>query len=220
MKTKNSKNIGVAAGLLLLFLVWTLAIQKIDVQVIGPHDSSVGFATLNSFFHMLTGVHMLIYIITDWSGFVPLLIALGFAILGLVQLIRRKSLFKVDANILVLGGFYIIVIGCYILFEVFTINYRPVLINGYLEASYPSSTTLMVLCIIPTAIMQFHRRIKNAQAHKIVNALLVVFMLFMVIGRLISGVHWLTDIMGGVFLSAGLVMLYVSVNEIINAQKR
>ena len=88
------------------------------------------------------------------------------------------------------------------------INYRPVLIEGYLEASYPSSTTLLVLCMMPTAKMQLDGRIKNPAVRKIVGLAIVVFTVFMVVGRLVSGVHWITDIAGGVLLSAGLVMLY------------
>lgn len=97
------------------------------------------------------------------------------------------------------------------LFEVFAINYRPVLIEGYLEASYPSSTTMLVMCVMPTAIMQFHTRIKTEWLRKIFTYVIIAFTAFMVIGRLVSGVHWFTDIIGGALLSTGLVMLYYSV---------
>ena len=140
-------------------------------------------------------------------------VVLGFAILGLVQLIKRKNLFKVDYDILILGGFYIIVFTTYILFEVFAINYRPVLINGYLEASYPSSTTLLVMCVMPTAIIQMNKRIHNEKVRKVVKYAILVFTSLMVIGRLISGVHWFTDIIGGVLLSTSLVMFYNSINK-------
>ena len=151
---------------------------------------------------------MSLYTITDWLGLVPLCFILGFAFLGLVQLIKRRSLLKVDYSIFVLGGFYIIVMAAYLFFEMFVINYRPVLIEGYLEASYPSSTTMLVMCVMPTAIMQFNERIKNSTVRKSINGILIAFMVFMVVGRLVSGVHWLTDIIGGALLSAGLVMLY------------
>ena len=95
-----------------------------------------------------------------------------------------------------------------ILFEVFTINYRPVLIDGYLEISYPSSTTILVMCVMPTAIVQFHARIKNKVLRRCVTYAITAFTAFMVIGRLISGVHWVTDIIGGALLSAGLVLMY------------
>jgi undecaprenyl-diphosphatase len=189
MKKKNQKNFRITGCLLILFVLWTLAIQYVDVQAIGPKGSAVGFATFNGFFHKLTGVHMMIYTITDWLGLVPLLVVMGFAILGIVQLIKRRNLLKVDSNILVLGGFYIIVLAAYALFEIFAINYRPVLIEGYLEASYPSSTTLLVMCVMPTAFMQFNERIKNRGLRTSINYVIIAFTSFMVIGRLISGVH-------------------------------
>ena len=136
---------------------------------------------------------------------------MGFSILGLIQWIKRKSIYKVDYDILVLGGFYIVTIAVYLLFESVVINYRPVLIGGILEASYPSSTTMLVMCVMPTAIMQLDYRIKNKLFRNIVVVTIIAFIAFMVIGRLISGVHWFTDIVGGALLSAGLVMMYYSV---------
>lgn len=211
MKKRSQRNFCVALCLLVSFVLWTTAICCLDVQAIGPGDSSVGFATLNGFFHKLTGVNMLLYTITDWLGLVPLCFVLGFAILGLVQLVKRRSLLKVDYSILVLGGFYLIVMAAYLFFEIFVINYRPVLIEGYLEASYPSSTTMLVMCVMPTARMQLHTRIRNARVRELINGMIMAFTVFMVVGRLLSGVHWITDIIGGALLSAGLVMLYDSV---------
>ena len=194
--------------MLTAFVLWTVAVKFVDVRAIGPNASSVGFATINGFVHKLTGVHMPIYIVTDWLGLVPIFVVMGFALLGFAQWIKRKHLSKVDYNIFVLGGFYIAVMAVYILFEMITVNYRPVLINGILEKSYPSSTTMLVMCVMPTAIMQFNSRIKNTALKKSVSFLITVFVVFMVIGRLASGVHWLTDIIGGALLSTGLVTMY------------
>lgn len=207
-RKQKQKNFCFAVCMLIAFLSWTVAIRFIDVQIIGPQESSVGFATINRFVHNLTGVHMSLYTITDWLGLVPLVFVIGFALLGLIQWIKRKHLLKVDYNILVLGGFYIVVMAAYVLFEAFVVNYRPVLINGYLEASYPSSTTLLVMCVMPTAIMQFNTRIKNDFLKRCIVSAITAFIVFMVIGRLISGVHWFTDIIGGALLSAGLVLMY------------
>ncbi|MBR3939153.1 MAG: phosphatase PAP2 family protein [Bacteroidales bacterium] len=208
MKKENQRNFCIATCMLFAFFLWTATIQFIDVQTIGPQGSSVGFATLNGFVHNLTGVHMSLYAITDWLGLVPLAFVMGFALLGLVQWIKRKYLLKVDYSILVLGGFYIVVMAVYVLFEVFVVNYRPVLIGGILEASYPSSTTMLVMCVMPTAIMQFNARIKNNILKRFVASAITAFVVFMVIGRLLSGVHWFTDIIGGALLSAGLVLMY------------
>jgi len=208
MKKENQRNFCIATCMLFAFFLWTATIQFIDVQTIGPQGSSVGFATLNGFVHNLTGVHMSLYAITDWLGLVPLAFVMGFALLGLVQWIKRKHLLRVDYNILALGGFYIVVMVAYVFFEVFVVNYRPVLIGGILEASYPSSTTMLVMCVMPTAVMQFNARIKNNILKRFVASAITAFVVFMVIGRLLSGVHWFTDIIGGALLSAGLVLMY------------
>lgn len=211
MRKEKQKNLYTAIGMLIAFALWTALLRLVDVQAIGPQESAVGLATVNQLFHNLTGVHFSLYIITDWLGLVPLGLGLGFALLGLIQWIRRKQLLKVDYSILVLGGFYIVVMAAYVLFEILVVNYRPVLINGYLEASYPSSTTMLVMCVMPTAIMQFRTRIKNKVLKRYVCSAITAFIIFMVIGRLISGVHWLTDIIGGALLSVGLVLMYRAV---------
>lgn len=206
----KKRNFCIALGLLAAFALWTIAIRFIDVQPIGPQGSTVGFATLNSIIHTRTGVHMQLYTITDWLGLVPVAFGFGFALLGLAQWIKRKSLLKVDRSILILGGFYIATMAAYLVFESFVINYRPVLIAGNLEASYPSSTTLLVLCVMPTAMMQLRGRINNRVLRGGVSIAIASFIVFMVAGRLVSGVHWLTDIIGGILLSAGLVTMYDS----------
>ena len=211
MKTRKYISFCAAAMLLLGFVLWTVLVRTVDVKQIGPLGSAVGLATLNGWVHRLTGVHLFLYTVTDWLGLLPIGVAFGFAVLGLVQWIKRKSLFKVDRSILVLGGFYAVVMAVYLLFEVVVVNYRPVLIEGVLEASYPSSTTVLVMCVMPTAIMQLNDRILNRVIRMCMTALIVVFIAFMVVGRLVSGVHWVTDIIGGSLFSAGMVMLYHSV---------
>lgn len=208
---KNQGRMLLAAIFLMLFIVWTCIVCFVDVQEIGPRGSKVGLATLNSAFHDMTGVHMSLYTITDWLGLVPIAVALVFATLGFVQLCKRRSILNVDQSILALGGFYIVTILAYVLFEYVVINYRPVLIDGYLEASYPSSTTMLVLCLMPTTAMQTNERVKNKTLKLISIFAIILFTAFMVVGRMISGVHWLSDIIGGILLSAGLVTAYSSI---------
>ncbi len=195
-------------GLFAAFVLWTVLITFVDVQPIGPEGSEVGFASLNGFVHELLGEHMLLYMITDWLSLVPLFVVLFFGGMGFVQLVKRKSLLKVDRSILLLGIFYLLVAAAYVLFEVVTINYRPVLINGYLEGSYPSSTTMLVMCVMLTSVGLFRRFFANEVVRKIVSGGIILFTVFMVGGRLFSGVHWFTDIVGAMLLSGGLIMAY------------
>ena len=194
--------------MLAAFGLWTVLVGMVDVQAIGPEGSAVGFAAMNRWVHDLTGVHLFLYAATDWLSLIPLGVVLGFGLLGLSQWIWRKSLWKVDRSILALGGFYLVVMAVFAFFEVFVVNYRPVLIQGVLEGSYPSSTTMLVMCVMPTAGMQFHARIKNDTLRRWVSVAVTGFTVCMVGARLWSGVHWCSDIIGGALLSAGLVLLY------------
>jgi undecaprenyl-diphosphatase len=204
----KKKMLFISIGLLAAFIIWTALVSLVDVRVIGPESSSVGFATLNKPVHEIIGVNWFLYSLTDWLSLIPFSVALGFAILGFVQLIKRRSLRYIDQNILMLGGLYLVVIAVFIFFECVVINYRPTMINGQLEASYPSSTTLLVTCVMPTAAIELNRRIKNATLKLCTVSLIIAFTVFMLIARIISGVHWITDIIGGGLLSAGLVLLF------------
>ena len=208
MKRETRKYAVPGGCFLAAFVLWTVLLCFADHQAIGPQGSAVGFAGLNGYVHRLTGVHMALYDLTDRLSLIPLLTASCFGILGLSQWIKRKQLRKVDFSILVLGGFYVVVCGLFLFFETCVINYRPILIGGILEASYPSSTTVLVLCVMPTAGIQLHSRIRNSGLRCIVTLLIGLFTAFMIVARLVSGVHWITDIIGGMLLSAGLVFLY------------
>ncbi len=207
------------AALTAAFAVFTVLVRYVDVKPIGPEMSDVGFAAVNGYVHGLTGVHMALYTLTDIMSIIPVAIMLGAAAVGAVQLIKRKSLFKVDAEILLLGGFYAVLAAVYVLFELAAVNYRPVLIAGRLEASYPSSTTVLVTCVMLTAAMLVKRRSTGSKRRCILGAV-YVYTVFMVGSRLISGVHWLTDIVGGLLVSAELIALYSAALSLVDRMRR
>ena len=213
MKTGHRKTLRAAVCYLAGFLSWTAAVASVDIQAVGPQGSTVGFAAWNRFFHDLTGTHMNLYTLTDWLSLIPVLVILGFGILGLIQWIHRKALGKVDRSILVLGGFYGVTGAVYLFFEKVVVNYRPVLMEGVQEASYPSSTTVLVICVMSTACLQLRERMRNTPIRKRLLILIGAFTGFMVLGRLLSGVHWVTDIIGGILLSFGLVAMYAATTE-------
>lgn len=208
MENRSIQNLWVSSLFIALFIGWTLLIQTVDVGPAGETGTMIGLATFNTWFHNRIGVNMLLYTITDWLGLVPVGICLLFGWIGFGQLLKRKQLRKVDSDLILLGIYYVLVILGYLIFEMIPIHYRPVYIENRLEASYPSSTTLLVLSVMPTLVFQCNRRMQNVRIKKIVCILTVFFSLFMVVGRLLSGVHWLVDIVGSVFLSAGLFFLY------------
>ena len=212
---KRRKEILLCGGLFAIAIIYTLLVKYIDVQAIGPNDSLVGFATINNFMFNLTGVNMLWYDITYWWGFVPLFIAFIYAIIGFIQMIKRRSILKVDKEILGLCVYYIIVIGLYIFFETYVINYRPILMDGILEASYPSSHTLLSVCICGSYLIINKYLFKNKNFFKAENIISILSILVIVIGRFIYGVHWFTDIIGAILISIALLKaFYIYVKSI------
>ena len=205
----NKRNFFISLILILLAIAFTILVKVVDVKSIGVNETNIGFATLNQFVFGAIGVNMTWYYITDWLGIVPVIGAIIYACIGLIQLIKRKSIFKVDKEIILLGIFYIVVIALYVFFEKVIINYRPILINGFLEASYPSSHTLIIICICGSSIM-INKKLFNNKITKIANTLSAIIIIVTVVGRLISGVHWFTDIIGGIVISISLLMLFYS----------
>ncbi len=216
MKRAENKKIILGLSLIAIFLIFTYLLQVVDVKPLGVNGTNIGFSTLNCIFHKLCGINMMLYIITDWAGLIPIFVAFSFGILGIVQLIKNRRLTKVDRDILILGVYYVVLATLYVIFEMIQINYRPILINGFMEASYPSSTTLLTLGVMPTLTEQIGRRCDNSFIKSTTTVLTIIFSLFMVVGRLISGVHWFTDILGSVLVSTGLFNIYKGLVVIVN----
>ena len=221
MKRKIRSKYLLAFALLLLFAVFTVLVQKVDVQPIGPNGSEVGFASLNGSVHDKLGENDACYKLTKLIGYLALATAPCFALLALVQLIRKKSLAGVDGDLWALAIYYVLVGACYVAFEKYVVNYRPVLVDGVLEASYPSSHTMLAASLFGATIVQMRKRMRVKPLRMLIDAVLVVAIAAMAIGRLMSGVHWLTDIVGGLLLGLALAELYSAVfTQIRRAQKR
>lgn len=196
---------------LALSVIFTAMAKFFDVQAIGPDNTSVGFAALNGAVASKIGVNMTWYKITEYVGYAALLVCGVFALVGLIQLIKRKSLKKVDGEIYAVAGLYVVVLMVYVLFEKVVINYRPVIMEGETtpEASFPSSHTMLAIVVLGSAIMLIKKYFANKQSLGLVLIFAACLMIaVMVIGRLVSGVHWFTDILAGVFISCMLLSAF------------
>ena len=215
MKSKTKQNFFLTGIMLAVFAVFTLLVRFVDVQPIGPAGSLVGFASVNGMLFNALGQSGMWDKITDLFLLAALLSAVCFAFLGLYQLVKRKSLKEVDRSLYVLAAFYVLVAVLYIFFEKVTVNYRPVLVDGALEASYPSTHTLLVCSFLSAAVLQLKERIKRRNILTAVKVTAVVLIVLTAVGRLLSGMHWFTDVLGALVLSSALVMLYQSVVGIV-----
>ena len=214
---KKKKYLIISFVLIFVSIIYTILVKFVDVQSIGDTNTNVGFASINQLVFSSIGVNKIWYDISDILGLFPILSVGIYALIGLMQLIKRKNIFKVDKEIIALGVFYVVVIALYVFFEKVIINYRPVLVEGVLEASYPSSHTLMSICLCGSAIILNNQLFKNKT--KLINILLLVIGLIIIVGRLLSGVHWFTDILGGVIISCALLMTFYTSLKIIKEKE-
>lgn len=237
----NKRNIIISIALIFFAIIYTVLVKNINAQEVNElfnatgdmthgydisivqeaeaTDNTIGFANINKPFSKMIGVRMNWYIITECIGYTAFLICAVYAMVGLIQLIKRKNILKVDNKILVLGVFYIIVGAVYLIFEKVIINNRPVLFDGILKASYPSSHTVMVLCVCISSMIINQRLLKSKKARSIIAIIESLFMIVMLFGRIISGVHWLTDIIGGMIISGALLMSFYTALNMIKEEK-
>lgn len=211
---KKKRNIILCIILTAFSILYTILVKIVDVKGIGPKNSKVGFSTLNNSFKGIVGSNMTLYKITEILGLLVFIICIFYGVIGIYQLIKRKSIKKVDKEIILMGAFYILVLLVYAFFEKVTINYRPILIDGILEASYPSSHTILSICVCTSSFIISSKYI-NKKYLNFVNVSTFVLMLLVLIGRLISGVHWLSDIIGGIIISITLIMYFITVDNYI-----
>lgn len=206
------KHLIIGFSLLAVFIVFTVLVSFVDVKAIGRQGSDVGFAMANETFRNFTGYHEGLYDFTEILGYLCFVPIAVFGLLGLYQMVKRKSLLKVDKDILLLGCFYAVLLAAYVLFEKLVINYRPEFAGEtVLEPSYPSSHTLLFGGVMATTVMQLLKRIRNSAVKWIAVCAVVLSAILVVFGRLFSGVHWLTDILGGMLLGTSLVWMYFAV---------
>jgi undecaprenyl-diphosphatase len=203
--------------LLVMSIIYIFLVKFVDVSNIGPNGSKVGFSAINGSFKDLVGLNMGWYKLTKYLGLIPLAIVGCYGLLGLYQLIKNKGFKGVDKRIYALGVFYVVFALIYVFFEKVAINYRPFIIDGELEASFPSTHTLLAICICGSSLIISKYFIKNVKVLKSTYAITWIVMLLLVIGRTLSGVHWLTDIVGGIIISLFMLTAFYTVINIINS---
>ena len=211
------------------FIVFTFTISHADVQTVNaisaetlnPVDETeeVGLATLNLRVAEKVSYHKNMVTVSKVLGIVAILLAVFFMALAVLEMIARKSILKADKDLYILGAFYILVILLYIMFDALALNYRPVLLKEELEPSYPSTHTLIGICVFATSAMQFKNRIPQKAVNLTAVILCIVSCVAIVVTRLLSGVHWFTDIIGGILLSAFLISLYLVGIDLVKNKK-
>ncbi len=192
-----------------LFLGLTASVLWLDVSPIGPLESEVGLSTLNGAVKDVVEQREGWYRLTEWLGYLAIASVAGFGLLGIWQLCLRGRFSAVDRDLYCVAGAYALVAVCYVFFEIAVVNYRPILMSGELEASFPSSHTMMVSVLMGVAAHQLYQRVPSTVAKWIFVILCSLISVVTTAGRLLSGVHWMTDILGGALLGATILFAYL-----------
>ncbi len=212
----------ISCVLFVLFVVFTVLISavgvgKTPVKVVGAdgviqpgEEISVGFSGLNTAASDALGYSGTWYKLSKYLGYVCILAAGALCLWAVWQAISRHGIAQMDRDLSCFCLLMIAMLIFYALFEVLKLNYRPVMLEGKLDASYPSTHTLVALCGAGGAAI-FVSRLKIRRELRLAGIGILGLAAFLtVLCRLLSGVHWVTDILGGVLLSAALVQLYLT----------
>ena len=214
---KKVRNDFIMAGVVLLIsIIFTILVSTVDVQPSGISGTNLGFSTINHSVFDSIGTNDAIYLATEILGYIFIIPAAFFAVLGIIQLIKRKNFKKVDLHFYALLGLYIAVAATYVFFELVAVNYRPILIDGKAEASYPSSHTMLAITVLLSSFLMICRLVKNRTIKFVALGVTVVCSVAMAILRLYSGVHWATDIIGGILISISLVLIFNAVLSLLD----
>lgn len=214
---KKVRNDFIMAGVVLLIsIIFTILVSTVDVQPSGISGTNLGFSTINHSVFDSIGTNDAIYLATEILGYIFIIPAAFFAVLGIIQLIKRKNLKKVDLHFYALLGLYIAVAATYVFFELVAVNYRPILIDGKAEASYPSSHTMLAITVLLSSFLMICRLVKNRTIKFVALGVTAVCSVAMAILRLYSGVHWATDIIGGILISVSLVLIFNAVLSLLD----
>jgi undecaprenyl-diphosphatase len=208
---KTKKYLFAMVSWTIVFIIYTLAVKFFMVAQVGPKGTSVGFGKLNKAIHQAIGTNMIWDNITDVFVIIAIVLAITVAVVGIIQAIARKSAKKIDKDILWTIIYYFLIIGMYFIFEQIPINYRPIITEGTLEYSYPSSHIMVLLCISFTLMYQVCSRVKNSFVKNCIKVIIIIFLFLSVVGRILSGVHWITDIIGSILISIVLSLLYMTI---------
>lgn len=202
-----------------LFLLLIVLLCTVDVHPAGAVGNTVGLSHINDAVFDFCGSREVFYDLTEALGLVCFGVMFAMVLIGLTQWIRRKHLLSVDAEVLSLVPLYVDVVILYVFFELVVINLRPSFPYGALEeameASFPSTHTMMALCVFGSAPTVVKKLCRSALWNSVLSGLLYALCTVMAVGRLLSGVHWFTDILGSVLLSVSMIFLYRAVSEML-----
>ncbi len=199
-------------GFLFIFLILLILLMSVDKA--SNIYKEIGLYNFNKIF-------LVDYYNESWDGFsdvilyISILFILGLIIYGIYQLYKRKSLFKVDKDIILTGfGFVFIIIIWFIFDKFIDINYRPIAVNGSAQTSFPS-THVMLACfsLLATTRIILKRNTNELKYNIITYGGVSILVILCSLGRILSKMHWTTDVLGAIFISLAIFFIIIGLDK-------
>lgn len=199
--------------MIVLAVLFTVAVDKIDLALVWGKE--IGFSKMNLAVHEMLGTSETFDLISDLVMVFSALVLGGMVFIGTYQIITGKGLKKVDRELILSGVVLVLTALVYVFFENVIINFRPVLEDGLLEASYPSTHVLLSVVVNILAIDYIRTKIENKKLRIVAISSIATFCVIGIVTRILCGMHWITDIVGALLISGALVMIYYTLKGII-----
>jgi undecaprenyl-diphosphatase len=199
---------------LVLFIILMLLLN-VDKAVIAESGKEVGLSHINNLVSYSYKEN--IDFMTDLLMYITFTVVVFEAGLGLYQLIKGKSLFKVDIEIIIFGIALVVMVALWLLFDyVIKINVRP---THEAEGSFPSTHVLITtfLALASHAFICYQYENKFAKYGSLLIAVSIIALVLF--GRVASGMHYITDVTGGLFLGLALYFCTFGIIKVFKAKE-
>jgi len=216
---ENKKYFIMSAVLLVLFVIFVILAKTVDVAAVGPMGSEIGFASINKSAADAIGYNESIYNVSKSLSYFGIAVMVVFGLFGAMQLYYKKGPKNVDKDLYALYGLYVLGLIVYIVLEKVVINSSPVFSNG-LKVSYSSFYIILAVAFMGAAIVEFNARLKAKKVKIIVLTLCILDGIGLLVTRLVSGVHWVTDVIGTLLISVACFLLFLGVFNVIVQNKK
>ena len=183
---------------------------------------SINLRALNNGFRGLFGYEQggyfrSLYLITEGLGVVSILACLFWTGMGIKDLIKYRDINDVDKSIFATWLLYVLALIVWRVTLKISVSYAPVSVHpkSALVVSFPCGNTFLIIISMCSSIYLIGYFLEEKK--KLVLALRVACIAILALGiifRTVSGVNWLTDILGAIGFAVPAVVLYSFICEV------
>ncbi len=198
---KNKKL--VLSGIFLI--LFSLVLTGIISGVARPIDNAINLSFSNFRNNFLTWISSLLDVVFDSY----ILIVASLVIAALLFISRKRKPAWVFGLTMVVSGLIIYII------KNLVARVRPLGLVEASDYSFPSGHAVTSIIFFGLLIYFIISRIKNRNFRILVNWVCVILVVLIAFSRIYLQVHWVSDIVAGVFLGLGILFAGLGIREIL-----